>query len=157
MSGLTLEQRVSRLESAEDIRAMKARYCDLCDRGYEPTGLAALFTEDAVWDGAIFGRYEGREAIRAFFKGISGSLVFAAHLVMNPIITFVDDDTAHGKWRLWEPATVAENSSVDSRILLASYDDIYARVDGKWLHKSLTLHVNFFAPLHEGWAKSATQ
>jgi hypothetical protein len=157
MSGLTLEQRVSRLESAEEIRAMKALYCDLCDRGYDPTGLAALFTEDAVWDGAIFGRYEGREAIRDFFKGISGSLVFAAHLVMNPIIEFLDDHTAHGKWRLWEPATVADNAGVDSRILLASYDDIYVRVGGKWLHKSLKLHVNFFAPLHDGWAKSAAQ
>jgi hypothetical protein len=155
MTSLTLEQRVARLESIEDIRALKAVYCDLCDRGYDPEGLAAMFTEDAVWDGGLFGRYEGRRAIHNFFKGISGSLVFAAHLVTNPIITFLDDDTAIGKWRLWEPATVNENGKLDSRILLAAYDDIYVKIEGRWLHKSVTVSANFFVSLSEGWASSA--
>ncbi len=48
MSDLSLEQRISRLEAIEQIRAMKAVYCDLCDRGYDPDGLAALFIDDAV-------------------------------------------------------------------------------------------------------------
>ena len=155
MTSLSLEQRVARLEAIEEIRAMKAIYCDLCDRGYDPDGLAALFTEDAIWDGGLFGRYEGRSAIHAFFKGISGSLVFAAHLVTNPIISFLDDDTATGKWRLWEPATVSENGQLDSKILLAAYEDVYVRVEGRWLHRSVKVNANFFAPLSEGWATSA--
>jgi SnoaL-like domain len=155
MTALSLEQRIARLESAEQIRAMKAHYCEICDRGYDPDELAALFTEDAVWDGGLFGRHEGRAAIHAFFAAISGSLVFAAHLVMNPVIEFVDDDTARGKWRLWEPATVNENGTLDSKILLAAYEDVYVKVGGTWLYKSLRLHANFFAPLREGWANSA--
>ena len=157
MTALSLEQRIARLEAAEQIRAMKAYYCELCDRGYDPDSLCALFTEDAVWDGGHFGRHEGRHAIHTFFGGISGSLVFAAHLVMNPVIEFLDDDTAVGKWRLWEPATVKENGMLESKILLAGYEDVYVKVDGKWLYKSLKLHVNFFASLTDGWARSAAQ
>ncbi len=157
MSDLSLEQRISRLESIEQIRVMKAVYCDLCDRGYHPEGLSALFTDDAVWDGGIFGRYEGKAAIRDFFKSISGSLVFAAHLVMNPIIGFIDDDTATGKWRLLEPASVNEDGKLDSRLLLAAYEDVYVRVAGAWLNKSVKVHVNFFEPISKGWAHAAAQ
>ena len=155
MTALSLEQRIARLESAEQIRTLKAYYCELCDQGYDPDSLCSLFTEDAVWDGGPFGRHEGRQAIHTFFGGISGSLVFAAHLVMNPAIVFLDDDTATGKWRLWEPATVSENGALTSKILLAGYEDLYVRIDGQWLCKSLKLHVNFFASLSEGWAGSA--
>jgi len=68
MTELSMEQRISRLESAEQIRTLKAVYCDFCDRGYDPDG----FTEDAVWESAIFGRHEGRTAIRKFFQGCPG-------------------------------------------------------------------------------------
>ncbi len=154
---LSLEQRIARLESIEQIRTMKAVYCDFCDRGYDPDGLAGLFTEDAVWDGGIFGRHEGKPAIRAFFQSISGSLVFAAHLVTNPVISFIDDDTATGKWRLLEPASVNEAGTLDSKLLLAAYNDVYVRVDGTWLHKSVTVHANFFEPISKGWAHAAVQ
>jgi hypothetical protein len=157
MTLLSVEQRISRLEAAEEIRTLKARYCDFCDRGYDPDGLAALFTDTAVWSGGLFGRYEGKEAIREFFRSISGSLVFAAHLVMNPIIEVVDDNKATGKWRSFEPATVNENGKLDSKILLSAYNDIYVREAGKWLHQSVDLHVNFFEPLSKGWSHSAVQ
>lgn len=38
----------------ESIKQLEARYCAACaacDDGYDPDRLAALFTEDAVWDG----------------------------------------------------------------------------------------------------------
>jgi hypothetical protein len=157
MAEPSLEQRIARLESIEQIRTLKAVYCEFCDRDYDPEGLAGLFTEDAVWDGGIFGRYEGRQAIRQFFQGVSGSLVFAAHLVMNPIISFVDNDTATGKWRLWQPATQNEGGKLECKFLLAAYDDVYVRTAGTWLHKSVKVQVNFFEPVTSGWAHSATQ
>ncbi len=157
MAEPSLEQRIARLELIEQIRTLKAVYCEFCDRDYDPEGLAGLFTEDAVWDGGIFGRYEGRQAIRQFFQGVSGSLVFAAHLVMNPIISFVDNDTATGKWRLWQPATQNEGGKLECKFLLAAYDDVYVRTAGTWLHKSVKVQVNFFEPVTSGWAHSATQ
>jgi hypothetical protein len=91
-----LERRVRALEDIEVIKQLKYRYADACDRGYDADALADLFTEDAVWDGGLFGRYEGREAIRRFFEGVSSDIVFATHYMMNPIIT-VEDDQARGQ------------------------------------------------------------
>ena len=50
MSG-SLERRLARLEAAEEIRQLKARYAEVCDTGYEPERMVPLFTADAVWDG----------------------------------------------------------------------------------------------------------
>jgi hypothetical protein len=44
---MTLDLRVARLEAAEAIRNLKARYCELCDAGYRAEELAELFVEDA--------------------------------------------------------------------------------------------------------------
>jgi hypothetical protein len=55
-----LEQRVQALEDVNAIRYLKARYAAYCDDQYNPDGLAALFTEDAVWESEGLGRFEGR-------------------------------------------------------------------------------------------------
>jgi uncharacterized protein (TIGR02246 family) len=150
---VSVEERLVRLEAIEEIKALKARYCALCDANYDPDGLAALFLPDGVWDGGPFGRHEGREAIRGFFKGISGSIVFAAHLVLNPIIDVQSIDTATGKWRLIMPCTAAgDDGAPQARWLLSAYDEVYARHDGAWLFRSLHLTVNFYAPHLAGWA-----
>ena len=148
-----IEQRLARLEAIEDIRALKAKYCALCDADYDPDGLAALFLPDGVWDGGPFGRHVGREAIRAFFQGISGSIVIAAHLVLNPIIEVQSADAATGRWRLIMPCTVTnDDGTPQARWLLSAYDEVYARHDGAWLFRTLHLTVNFYSPHLQGWA-----
>jgi hypothetical protein len=88
MPQLTLEERVDRLESIDAIKRLKAVYCMYCDAKYDAEGICSLFIEDGVWDGGpSFGRYEGHKQIRRFFERISGDILFAAHLVLNPIIT----------------------------------------------------------------------
>jgi ketosteroid isomerase-like protein len=64
-----LEQRLRVLEDIESIKKLKARYCAHCDNNYDADGIASLFTEEAVWDGGSFGKHNGREAIRTFFRG----------------------------------------------------------------------------------------
>jgi hypothetical protein len=58
-----IERRLQTLEDAEAIRNLKVRYAALCDDHYDADGIAALFTEDSVWDSPGLGRFEGREAI----------------------------------------------------------------------------------------------
>ncbi len=149
-----IEERLARLEAIEEIKALKARYCALCDANYDPDGLAATFVPDGVWDGGpTFGRYEGREAIRDYFKGISGQIVFAAHLVLNPIIEVQSADAATGKWRLIMPCTVKSDAGVpEARWLLSAYDEVYARHEGEWLFRTLVVTVNFYSPHLQGWA-----
>jgi hypothetical protein len=67
-----LERRLQALEDAEAIRNLKARYAALCDAQYDADGIAMLFTEDALWESPGLGRFEGREAIRGFFRGARG-------------------------------------------------------------------------------------
>ena len=74
-----MERRLQALEDSEAIRNLKARYAALCDNQYDCDGIAALFTEDAVWESPALGRFEGREAIRGFFREASGIFSFAIH------------------------------------------------------------------------------
>ena len=46
---MTFEEKVERLNAIEDIKQLKARYCQLCDAGYDPDGIAAMFVEEGVW------------------------------------------------------------------------------------------------------------
>jgi len=86
-----IERRLQVLEDAEAIRNLKARYAALCDNQYDANGIASLFTEDAVWESPVLGRFEGRDAIRNFFRGASG--IFFFHYSLNGHID-VDGDTA---------------------------------------------------------------
>lgn len=150
-----LAQRVARLEAIEEIKRLKARYCAYCDDNYDPEGIGSLFVEDGIWDGERFGRHVGRDRIKAFFKSISGEIVFAAHLVLNPIIEVTDAAHATGRWRLIMPATVRSDGRKEARWLVAAYTESYVRVDGVWLFRTMQVHVNFFEPHQGSWAESA--
>ena len=99
-----LERRIRRLEDLEEIKQLKARYAAYCDAGYDADALADLFTTDAVWDGGMLGRNEGREAIRQFFRGSSQRISFAVHNILSPIIE-IAGDTATGTWYLLQTCT----------------------------------------------------
>ena len=150
MSVEDLAQRIQTLESIEAIKKLKARYCALCDNQYDADGLAALFTEDAVWDGGNFGRHEGREAIRTFFQGASEIFSFAIHNVMNPIIE-VDADIATGQWYVFQACTLAKGNQ--AAWLTGRYEEKYVKYEGEWKFKDLTASVFFFTPYGDGWVK----
>ena len=151
MSLEDLERRVKVIEDIEEIKRLKARYCAYCDDNYNAEAIAGLFTEDAVWDGGIRGRADGREEIRSFFVGAAKRLPFAIHMVMNPMIE-VDGDRATGVWYLFQPCTYAEsNQAVWGS---ARYDEEYVRVNGKWMFKHLTLTSHFWTPFDKGWVEA---
>src|ERR1700693_6348613 len=81
----------------EGIRNLKARYAALCDNQYDADGIAMLFTEDALWESPALGRFEGREAIRGFFRGASGIFSFAIHYSLNGHIEVEGDKARAGR------------------------------------------------------------
>ena len=151
-----LERRVETLESIEAIKRLKHQYCAYCDDGYDADGIAAQFVEDGVWDaGAAFGRYEGREAIRAFFAGVSSQIVFAGHLVMNERIDVdADSDSAHARWWIVMPATMMMEGVKTAVWLLGEYDDRYVRRDGTWMYETLSVNIHFVKPHRDGWVEA---
>ena len=150
MSLADLERRVRVLEDIEEIKRLKAIYCAYCDDNYDADAIASLFTEDAIWDGGMRGRAEGREEIRSFFLRAPQRLPFAIHMVMNPVVT-VDGDSATGIWYLFQPCTFSDG---DRAVWgSARYDEEYVRVDGSWKFKRLKLTSHFWTPFDQGWVQ----
>jgi len=100
-----MERRLQALEDAEAIRTLKSRYAALCDDNYDADRIAALFAEDATWESPGLGRFEGRDAIRRFFRSAAGIFSFAIHYSLNGQI-YVDGDVARAQWYLFMPCTV---------------------------------------------------
>ncbi|HVN88443.1 MAG TPA: nuclear transport factor 2 family protein [Candidatus Binataceae bacterium] len=148
-----LASKIRLLEDIEAIKTLKYQYCAYCDDSYNADGIAGLFVEDGTWDGGDFGRCEGRQAIRKFFRHSSKILSLAAHQVMNPIIK-VDGDHATGEWKLCQPCTLETKSGARAMWLVANYRDEYVRTPAGWKFKSLKVTSLFFAPHDEGWAKT---
>jgi len=149
---MTIEARLARVEAAEQIRALKSRYCELCDDGYDADNLAELFAEDAVWDGGEqLGRHQGREAIRQFFRNMPTMISFAIHYVSNPFLTVSDDAmSAKGRWYLFQTATTAPEGR--AIWFTATYEDEYIRIGDRWYFKEVLLKRRFVAPYERGWA-----
>ena len=151
----TVEERLARLEAAQEIRHLKARYAEVCDTGYEPDRMVPLFTRDAVWDGGErFGRHEGIDAIYRFFDGVSDRIVWALHYMIAPVIE-VDDDgrTATGSWYLLEPCTMTTDDGPRAMLLMGRYADRYRRTADGWKIAELVLDCQAITPLDEGWVE----
>ncbi len=156
-----LEERVATLEAVDAVVRLKARYGSLVDARYDENGvaspervasladeIAALFTEDAEWDGGpTLGVQRGRDAIRARF--CEPTLLFSVHYFVGPEIT-VDGDRAEGRWDLLSPCTLRDGRPF---WMSGAERDEYRRVDGVWLHHRMQLDVAFFAPHEKGWGK----
>lgn len=156
-----LRRRVAAAEDVLAIQSLKARYAQLVDRRFSAgavveearlaqvaEAVAGLFTADGSWDGGPgLGLVTGRPAIAERLR--RPTLVFSRHFFVNPRIEVVGDG-ATGRWDLLSPCRRADGSSY----WMAGYeDDEYARVDGVWLHRAMTLTTVFMAPVGEGWAK----
>jgi hypothetical protein len=146
-----IEERLARLEALEAITRLKHLYWHYNDVGHLGDKIASLFTEDGIWSNAMFGHYEGRAAIRAFFNGASSGLPFCAHVGMNPIID-VTGDTAVAKWRALLFGTFVENGDKIARLILIDYLDTFARIDGQWYIRKLDILFNFNVPFGESWS-----
>ena len=110
--------------------------------------VAELFTEEGVWDGGPgLGVATGRPAIAARLR--QPTLVFSRHFFVNPRID-VAGDAATGRWDVLSPCRRADGTSY---WMSGFEDDRYARVDGVWLHRSMTLTTVFMSPVGEGWTK----
>ena len=143
-----LGQRIQTLEDIEAIKKLKARYCAGADERDEEK-FVGCFTEDAIWDGGSFGRYEGREAIQKFFHSIPKILGFAIHYVMNPRIE-VNGDKATGNWYLLEPCTMLEGGE-QAVWGVAKYEEEYVKVNGEWKMQNLILAPECWTPFDQGW------
>jgi len=91
----------------------------------------ALFTEDAVLDERELGFavHEGRAAIRAYGEMLAASVLYAAHLVPNILVTQASPDEAQGTVLALVEAVMRDRSRMRYQIW---YEDSYVRQGGEW-------------------------
>ena len=148
----SLESRISALEDIEAIKRLQADYAAACDDGYDADRVAAMFTEDGVWDGGHLGRVEGREAVRNFFAKSSEIFLFAVHFMIAPNIELAGDGrSARGSWYLWEPCTISDGGDGRRHWSATVYDIEYRKSDEGWQFREMNLDIRIFAPVDEGW------
>ncbi len=155
-----LRARVERAEAALAIQELKARYAQLVDERYargavaapevvaaRADAIAALFTEDGVWDGGPqLGVSRGRAEIAARMR--APTLRFSWHFFVKPRIEVLAPDRATARWDILSPCTSADGAP---SWMVGFEDDEYARVGGAWLHARMKLTAVFMAPHATGW------
>lgn len=158
-----LEARLARSEAHAAILDLKSRYGTLADARYTRKGprsqveldrvadeLAALFTEDAVWEGGgPLGRAEGRAAIRERFR--QPTLHYSWHFFVKPEVEVAAaGDRARATWDVLAMITTREGRAM---WMVGVEHDEYALVDGQWLHSRMQLDSQLMAPHDRGWAE----
>lgn len=124
------------LSDRAEIADLMARYAHHGDRGFAAAGadsaaLAALFTEDGVWQSGAQMRFVGRSAIAA---GLGASPVdFVVHLFVNPLIELAGD-TASAQWR----AILLLDAGGSARWGISHYRVDYRRTGEGWRIAELT-------------------
>lgn len=147
-----LAEKITNLEDMEEIKQLKYKYSLGCDRAINKGDaelLLTVFIPDIVWDGGDFGKAEGLEGMKALAAGMPEQIKFTYHYFTNPIIE-VDGVTATGHWNLWALYTWADGTDM---ILAGIEEDVYKKVDGKWLIDKLVVKTDFLVPYKEGWSK----
>ena len=109
----------------------------------------ATWVPDGVWDLGRGRRVEGRDDIVAFWTTAMQGFTAVVQNVVNGTATVNHGagdhgaDSGVGRWYIIEHWQRVDNTR---GILLAYYDDTYARVGGSWLFTSRKLIVQYSGP-----------
>ena len=141
----------------EEIRALKTKYAEACDLGYNADAMADLFTPDAVWEFTNeWGMHRGLKEIDQFMVDVGKQIKWALHFMIGPTIMIHSPTHATGKWYILELATmvgVNDPNGRDAVILSGTDNDVYAKVDGVWKFKHVKVNASQCSNLADGWVK----
>jgi len=149
-----IEALEARVQEGDDYRALMNLQCAYgyyVDKGLWDQA-ADLFAPDGTLEIAGRGIYVGRDRVRAYLKRLPeyGPGVIFNHMQLQPVI-HVDSaaGTAKARWRTF--ITIGWLGK-QARWGEATYENAYARVDGKWRIAKLHGVINFYAEYEGGWA-----
>jgi hypothetical protein len=141
-----LADRIDRLENAEEIRQLKARYFRFVDEK-KWDDLAALFTPDAkiLTDGVPF---KTSKEFAYTIRDLTGPAP-SAHSGAMPEIAITGRDTATGIWSMEDILNVpaGPNAIVEGHNGYGQYHETYKKVHGRWLIDSIVLTRFWVDPL----------
>ena len=150
-----LGKEVTRLSDLREIEQLIVSYARGCDRGNDPGLLAPLFSEQATWECAGFGKYQGRDHLAAALRGIAGEKIWwSLHYMIGPKIDLAPKGMkATVSWYLWESATIPSPTTNDAEAhwIGAIYDCDVEKISGHWLFTRMELILKMASPYSEGW------
>ncbi|MEZ5692301.1 MAG: nuclear transport factor 2 family protein [Altererythrobacter sp.] len=126
---MTLEGRIDRLESLDQIRQLPAKYA-LCLDMRDIDMMVTLFAEDV----RVGGEQTGRKALRAYMDTtLRSPFTGTSHHIGGHIIDFDDPDHARGiVYSKNEHETPVPGGEDEWVIMQMMYADDYVRQDGRW-------------------------
>jgi len=153
----TEESRLQALEDREAIRELQATYCFLVDDRRFDALVDRCFAKDARCDFRLLESgldpmlAEGREQIRAFFKGAVGGLLRdMSHTVHNQRIA-IEGDRASAE--SYFELTAIDATTGDAVVGGGRYVDRYRRLGDSWQFDERRAEIRHLSPLREGWDK----
>ncbi len=123
----SVEARLDRLESLDEIRQLVAKYCLALDMR-DLDALAGLFPEDV----RVSREESGRRALKRWFdQTLREQFTGTAHVTGNHVIEF--DDASHARGLVYSRN---EHETGDAWVYMTMmYWDRYERISGRWLFR----------------------
>ena len=150
--GASIEERLARLETAEEVRTLEAEYAVAVDMNDVDRVLAlcapdiVLRVGDASWS--------GHDEVRQFFSDAWAANPNASrHFITNVATTRLEPDAAEAT------ACFFYVTAIDGRSMVGWgwYADECVRRDGRLVFGSRRIHMDLLADLDSGWAEQFTR
>lgn len=110
------------------IRRLLADYCFGTDTG-DIERWVGTFTDDIVWEGGAFGRFEGKEAARAYSKATGDAPKYMRHINSNALIDIEGDAASVNSYiQVYD-----QSGETPSLIFSGFYRDKLVKQNGQWL------------------------
>ncbi len=152
-----LEARIQTLEDVHDIERMQAVYGYYLDKKLWED-VAAMFTDDARVEIGGRGVYIGKAHVLNLFKNVMGGgrigLEYGElhnHMQLQGVVD-VDPGgkTAKGRWRAFMQVAAQKKSALWAE---GPYEIEYAKVNGKWMFRTMHWYPTYYVPYDRGWDK----
>ena len=142
-----MDERMARLETAEDVRHLLAVYGAVCDRR-DLSAMETILHPDATL--TIGDRtWTGRPQVLDFYRSAwAGGSALQRHFITNTDVEQADAVTATAS-ALFLHVTADRDRSV---IGWGGYRDSFRRVDGRLLFHHIDIAMDLHTDLVEGWA-----
>ena len=122
------------------IRNLVARYADSITRG-DHADWASTWAPDGEWH--VLGQVaSGREAALKRLEELLSALAFVVQIPASGVIELAGD-TGTGRWTLTEHGKFAGG---DPFFSIGTYDDAYARIEGRWHFRSRRFTTLYMGP-----------
>ncbi|MFD7662182.1 nuclear transport factor 2 family protein [Streptomyces sp. NPDC059788] len=125
-----------------EIQDLNSRYAIAFDSGRLDESVDC-WAEDGVLDETEtgFGRFEGREAIRAFFRDtLMANATNVVHMMFNHLITGIEGDRGEGRVNCLVEIVKTDGGYARAHV---TYTDRYVRVAGRWKFASRVVTSSF--------------